>query len=158
MWVQSLNQEASLEEEMAMPFPEPGFSSCLSTESGADRQVAESCGLQAGQEGGLQPRPLCYSRGSCHVCGEALVPQVGFITFHHVLGNKIYASVCMHAKSLQLCPTLCSPMDCSPAGFSVPVSSLVTFKHQGWVGGKRVNKGWMFRPIRGWQIGSHHCT
>ena len=26
---------------------------------------------------------------------------------------------CVHAKSLQSCPTLCSPMDCSPPGFSV---------------------------------------
>ena len=25
----------------------------------------------------------------------------------------------MHAKSLQLCPTLCNPMDCSPPGSSV---------------------------------------
>ena len=25
----------------------------------------------------------------------------------------------MHANSLQLCPTLCSPMDCSPPGSSV---------------------------------------
>ena len=28
-------------------------------------------------------------------------------------------SVCMHAKSLQSCPTLCQPMDCSPPGSSV---------------------------------------
>ena len=27
--------------------------------------------------------------------------------------------VCMHAKSLQLCLTLCDPMDCSPPGSSV---------------------------------------
>ena len=27
--------------------------------------------------------------------------------------------VCVHAKSLQLCPTLCSPMDCSPPGSSI---------------------------------------
>ena len=26
---------------------------------------------------------------------------------------------CMHAKSLQSCPTLCDPMDCSPPGSSV---------------------------------------
>ena len=25
----------------------------------------------------------------------------------------------MHAKLLQLCPTLCEPMDCRPEGFSV---------------------------------------
>ena len=27
--------------------------------------------------------------------------------------------ICMHAKSLQLCPTLCDPMDYSPPGSSV---------------------------------------
>ena len=27
--------------------------------------------------------------------------------------------LCMHAKSLQLCPTLCDRMDCSPPGFFV---------------------------------------
>ena len=26
---------------------------------------------------------------------------------------------CVHAQSLQLCPTLCDPMDCSPPGSSV---------------------------------------
>ena len=33
------------------------------------------------------------------------------------LGAK--AGLYMHAKSLQLCPTLCNPMDCSPPGSSV---------------------------------------
>ena len=28
-------------------------------------------------------------------------------------------SMCMRAKSLQLCPTLCDPIDCSPPGSSV---------------------------------------
>ena len=27
--------------------------------------------------------------------------------------------MCLHAKSLQLCPTFCDPIDCSPSGFSV---------------------------------------
>ena len=31
----------------------------------------------------------------------------------------IYVYVCMHAKSLQSCPTLCDLMDCSPPGSSV---------------------------------------
>ena len=30
-----------------------------------------------------------------------------------------YDCACMRAKSLQLCPTLCNPMDYSPPGFSV---------------------------------------
>ena len=29
------------------------------------------------------------------------------------------ACTCMHAQSLQLCPTLCNPMDCNPSGSSV---------------------------------------
>ena len=32
---------------------------------------------------------------------------------------KIYKTSCMHAKSLQLCLTLCDPMDCSLPGSSV---------------------------------------
>ena len=28
-------------------------------------------------------------------------------------------SACVHAKSLQLCLTLCDPMDCSPSGSSI---------------------------------------
>ena len=32
---------------------------------------------------------------------------------------KLCRSVCMNAKSLQLCLTLCNPMDCSPPGSSV---------------------------------------
>ena len=36
-----------------------------------------------------------------------------FLYFNHLIG------VCMHAKSLQSCPTLCDPMDCSLPGSSV---------------------------------------
>ena len=42
------------------------------------------------------------------------------------VANTVYLSficfltVCMHAKLLQLCPTLCKPMDCSPPDSSVP--------------------------------------
>ena len=37
--------------------------------------------------------------------------------------QNIYISVCMHAKSLQLCPTLCDPMDHSPRGSLCPWDS-----------------------------------
>ena len=37
-----------------------------------------------------------------------------FIYFPALLSN-----FCVHAKSLQSCPTLCDPMDCSPPGSSV---------------------------------------
>ena len=33
--------------------------------------------------------------------------------------TKMYVNYCVHAKSLQSCPTLCSPMDCSLPGSSV---------------------------------------
>ena len=32
---------------------------------------------------------------------------------------SMYVHVCTRAKSLQLCQTLCDPVDCSPPGFSV---------------------------------------
>ena len=31
----------------------------------------------------------------------------------------MYIPICMHAKSLQLCPTVCDPMNCSPPGSSI---------------------------------------
>ena len=40
-------------------------------------------------------------------------------TLYHVDTLKIYFTQCMHAKSLQLCTTLCNPMDCSLLGSSV---------------------------------------
>ena len=33
--------------------------------------------------------------------------------------KEVKLSSCMHAKSLQSCPTLCDPMDCSPPGSPV---------------------------------------
>ena len=38
---------------------------------------------------------------------------------HPAFPSRCGGSVCMCAKSLQLCPTLCDPMDCSPPGSSV---------------------------------------
>ena len=32
---------------------------------------------------------------------------------------QMYTKICMHARLLQLCLTLCDPMDCSPPGSSV---------------------------------------
>ena len=39
--------------------------------------------------------------------------------------------MCMHAKSLQLCLTLCDPTDCSPAGSSV--HGILQARTLGWV-------------------------
>ena len=36
-----------------------------------------------------------------------------------LLGKKFYMPLCVCAKSIQSCPTLCDPMDCSPLSFSV---------------------------------------
>ena len=49
--------------------------------------------------------------------------SVGFLFLHFLFfmvrddQNSLY--VCVHAKSLQLCPTLCNPMDLNPPGSSV---------------------------------------
>ena len=37
--------------------------------------------------------------------------------------------VCVHAKSLQSCPTLCNPMDCSPPGSSIHGDKKVKSRH-----------------------------
>ena len=37
----------------------------------------------------------------------------------HTIINMVKDHMCMHAKSLQSCPTLCDPMDYSPPGSSV---------------------------------------
>ena len=31
-------------------------------------------------------------------------------------GHKSWMRACIHAQALQLCPTLCEPMDCGPLG------------------------------------------
>ena len=41
------------------------------------------------------------------------------IEYLNILKYSNGISLCMHAKSLQLCLTLCDPMDCSPPGSSV---------------------------------------
>jgi len=33
--------------------------------------------------------------------------------------RRCHSKLCMHAKLIQSCPTLCNPMDCSPPGSSV---------------------------------------
>ena len=52
---------------------------------------------------------------------------IDYIFFTSEIGTifKIVIAICvsngcmLHAESLKLCPTLCTPMDCSPAGISV---------------------------------------
>ena len=35
------------------------------------------------------------------------------------VSGQLYVHACVHARSLQLCPALCDPMECSPPGSSV---------------------------------------
>ena len=46
-------------------------------------------------------------------------------TSHASPALAVRLHACMHARSLQLCLTLCDPMDCSPPGSSVHGDSLV---------------------------------
>ena len=55
------------------------------------------------------PRVPLRGEGSCGGGGS---PQL-YPFLHHLCCS------CMHAKSLELCLTLCDPMDCSPPGSSV---------------------------------------
>ena len=59
------------------------------------------------------------------LCSFALSTDLWFVTQSlHPERNQgspfsIHVYICKHSKSLQLCPTLCHPMDCSPPGSSV---------------------------------------
>ena len=52
---------------------------------------------------------------------------------------------CVHAKSLQSCPTLCDPMDCSPPGSSV--HGILQTKILEWVA---ITSSWGSSWPRGW--------
>ena len=71
----------------------------------------------------MNGKPLQYSCLKNHMDRRARVA-----TIHGVAKSRTQLSDwtelnqrngCMHAKSLQSCPTLCNPMDCSPPGSSV---------------------------------------
>ena len=70
--------------------------------------------------GGSQP-------GTCPADGKGYRTQtlpsavrlMGNIPFPCMTGHYIHVRVCVHANSLQSCPTLCDPMACSPPGSSV---------------------------------------
>ena len=42
-----------------------------------------------------------------------------YINFNNILKGPLFDKVCLHAKLLWLCPTLCDPMNCRPQGSSV---------------------------------------
>ena len=41
------------------------------------------------------------------------------VTLTYLKHSIVHMSACVHAKSLQSCPALCSPMNCCPSGSSV---------------------------------------
>ena len=45
--------------------------------------------------------------------------SLGFLTALHSVLPEILLNMCVHAKSLQLCPPVCGPMDYSLSGSSV---------------------------------------
>ena len=70
--------------------------------------------------------PTCFFRWGLHNKVSPLQPasSAGSHGSHFDVAlwldlKNIYKAKCMHAKTLQSCPTLCNPMDCSPLGFSV---------------------------------------
>ena len=65
----------------------------------------------------------CFSRvqlcGTPKMAAHQAPPSLGFSRQEHEWVAISFFNVCMHAKSLQSCPTLCNPMDSSPPGSSV---------------------------------------
>ena len=101
---------------------------------GAGRAAPEAAALARGR-GALTLMMSRFSLGPLaqfHLLGACLSPSLptgGFKVWPRVIlqlieagWNNIYSIIkllCMHAKSLQSCPTLCKPMDYSPPGSSV---------------------------------------
>ena len=61
--------------------------------------------------------PRCWTHISSISCivGRFFTPRATW----KLLDNLLISLICVRAKSLQLCPTLCDPMDCSPQGSSI---------------------------------------
>ena len=57
--------------------------------------------------------------------------QAGIKTAGRNINNLRYADAAAAAKSLQLCPTLCDPIDGSPPG--LPVPGILQARILGWV-------------------------
>ena len=93
-----------------------------------DRTRGSSHGTWAAGKGeaGLRgvvfwPWSLGRGEGTCEavgVQGESGVSVwcAGLLTLHSASGLSVTTYLCLCAKSLQLCPTLWDPMDCSPPG------------------------------------------
>ena len=89
--------------------------------------VGDPEALERAWETGKQEKPEDWG-GHCRTSGSKEGPSLQLLLPqpHHLphpappLKDKLHeSSVCVHAKSLQLCPTLRDPMDCSPPSSSV---------------------------------------
>ena len=58
--------------------------------------------------------PFFEQAVQCRILGERLLPQSALHRAH------LLSAAAAAAKSLQACPTLCDPIDCSPPGSPVP--------------------------------------
>ena len=93
------------------------------------KKRSESCSVMSVS---LQPHGLLqarilewvavpFSRASSQTRDWTQISRItgGFFTSWATREVQLIESACVHAKSLQLCLTLCDPMDCSPPGSSV---------------------------------------
>ena len=83
--------------------------------SSVSTTAPQTVGSRRAECGGSSCAQLCMSLGEpgqsqCGFSGRCPQPARPVLECLHT---------CLRAKSLQSCPTLCDPMDCSPPGFSV---------------------------------------
>ena len=75
---------------------------------------------------------ICHGGGqSLEGVGLGIWIQVLALCMSTVINSLVIFCVCMHAKSLQSCLTLCDPMDCSPPGS--PVREIFQARMLEWV-------------------------
>ena len=74
-----------------------------------DRVEVEKCFLE-------KILALCFQNYKMHIPSGLATPQLGIYPRKII---RYVQNACMHAKSLQQCPTLCDLMDCSLPGSSV---------------------------------------
>ena len=69
----------------------------------------------------LQITALVSNKGDRRSLNSGLHPEINTYCQANKENKKQKTSLglCVHAKLLQSCPTLCNPMDCSPSGSSV---------------------------------------
>ena len=78
----------------------------------SESEVAQSCPTLS------DPMDCRLPGSSVHGIFQARVLEWGAIAFYYPTAAAAAAAAA--AKSLQLCPTLCNPIDSSPPSFSIP--------------------------------------